>query len=862
MLKNQRLSLALALALGTQQAFALGLGAIEVKSGLNQSLVAEIPVVSSRPGETENLKVSLASPEAFARIGVDRPAIMAANLKFTVERDGGGATVIRVTTPDKIKDPYLNFLLEVDTGRGRMLREYTVLLDPPVLNPVRSAPAVSAPATRSPVAEPSPAPSSALPPPEPARPPVATPPTQAQPAQPAQPATPAAQTQRPATPTPPPATPTPTPPPSPPAAPIPNRFGPVARGQTLWSVAQQVRPDDRTSANQIMLALLRANPDAFIDGNINRLKSGAVLRIPTADEYAAVDAADAAQQVREQNEQWRGAATPQPVRPSQPDTAAPSRPAATPVDSRLEVVPPAGDNAARQTQSGAAAAAEGRELRADLARAREQVSTLTQENLELQSRVSDLEKIDRDTRRLIELKDSQLAEAQRRLAELEAARSAESQAAASPAATADESAIAAEPATDADGGVAVDDAAGTDDSLAAVDAAGEDIDAAAADDGVTDEVSATDGTVDADGFGQADEAAEPVSEPLPSEPPPVAVTETPAEAPAETPLWRNPMVVGGLGALLVGVLVLLGLRGRKQPEPARRGVSEAYAAATAGALPSSEAAAADSDAAQEQVLLDSIAEQPDDLSRHLALVRHYHQIGDASGFEGAAEAMYAQLYDPEDRAWRDVVVMGREILPDHPLFAVADEEGASFAARLDEARAAPADDDADEVAPPAGSSEHVDWGLPPAAPAVRPVEDVPAEPQFDEYTEDRDQYSGDAGIEDVEAVEPEPEAEPSGVNDTQTFSIEELDRMAEHREPATDDAGYDLDLGQPIAADADALAGATPSDDDAAATKLELARAYLDMGDVEGARGMLEEVVNEGNPGQRSEAKRLIDEIR
>ena len=139
MLKNQRLSLALALALGTQQAFALGLGAIEVKSGLNQSLVAEIPVVSSRPGETENLKVSLASPEAFARIGVDRPAIMAANLKFTVERDGGGATVIRVTTPDKIKDPYLNFLLEVDTGRGRMLREYTVLLDPPVLNPVRSA---------------------------------------------------------------------------------------------------------------------------------------------------------------------------------------------------------------------------------------------------------------------------------------------------------------------------------------------------------------------------------------------------------------------------------------------------------------------------------------------------------------------------------------------------------------------------------------------------------------------------------------------------------------------------------------------------------------------------------------------------
>jgi pilus assembly protein FimV len=814
MLKNQRLTIALALALGSSHALGLGLGAIEVKSGLNQPLLADIAIVSAAPGEVEDLKVRLASPEAFARVGVQRPAVVAANLEFSVAKDDRGQPVIRVTTAGKVRDPFLNFLLEVEWKRGRVLREYTVLLDPPVISPMRVAPAATPPA-RQPTPAATPAPS--LPPP--AAPPEMAPVTP--PAQTATP-TPAAPTR-----TPPPAPATPRPTASTPAAAGSDRYGPVASGQTLWAVAQQVRPDAGLDTNQLMLGLLRANPDAFIGGNINRLKTGAVLRIPTRDEFAAIGAAEAAAQVRDQNQSWRDRVAPQPVEatsaPSRPATATTTRP--TPSESRLEVVPPRGDTPAREAQSGASAA-EGRELRADLARSREQVSTLEQENRELQSRVADLERIDGDTRRLLQLKDSQLAEAQRRLAELEAARSA---AAASPAP--------AEPVTSAE--------------PPPLDLTPSDPAPAEPDFGI-DEPFAEGET----GIDEALPTETYVAEPLPTRPSrPVPAAETPVTPPAPIaaqPWWRNPLVIGGAGALLLGLFAALLLsRRRKSADLPRRGVADAYAAAAAGAAARAEQGESPaSDQAEERQLLDAIGEQPDDLGRHLALVRHYYDAGDAEGFEGAAEAMYAQLFDPEDAAWKQVVAMGRELLPDHPLFAVTEHEQDAFAASL---QGGAADEGFEPAArSPAAEPEHVDWGL-----GAGGTEPAPATP---------------------------------GIGDTQRYSIDELDQLA--REPAGSfdepldepaGEGYDLDFGdtvqQPVPAAAtvanraqaaaaeprdvvDTLDAETPDGDDAAATKLELARAYLDMGDVEGARGMLEEVVGEGNPGQRSEAKRLLDEIR
>jgi pilus assembly protein FimV len=807
MLKNQRLTLALALALGSSQALALGLGAIDVRTKLNEPLVAEIPILGSNAAELSKVRVKLASPEAFARIGVDRPAIISANLEFSVSKDAKGNPVIRVTTPSKIKDPYLNFLLEVEWGRGKVLREYTVLLDPPTMVRAPVAPAARAPtvAQTTPVA-PTPSPSAtplAEPPPLPAP---ATPPTRATPtapvtSAPAPVAVPAA------------------PAPAPTAAPRQDNYGPVRDGETLWSIATFVRPDSTVSMNQVMVALLAANPDAFIDGNINRLKRGAVLRIPGNDEIRALSEQAAAAQVIEQAREWR-ARSGGALQPETSATTSASRPSApsapAPADPRLELVPPRGDRPTTAAQSGSTQGGEGAELRADLDRAREQVSTLDQENRELRSRVQDLEKLDADAKRLIQLKDSELAAAQARVAELERAQAAAAAmppdplAGSTPAAeptpseaTTDAAASTAEPALDAP-------AEAPEDALVDVS-------------DVLDEPAADAGS----GTAPAEAPADTVTSEAPAT---VDTAAGAAEAPAETTAWyRNPAILGGgAGLLLVGaILAFMGGRRKPASKPAPRpSVADSFGAAAAASTAPIRAVAGDDDTAQD--LVDAIAEQPDDLARHLALVRHYYEQGDASGFEGAAEAMYAQLFDPEDLSWKQVLAMGRELLPDHPLFATPAAEASP--AETYEAPQTSYRQDLDIAEPPARESQSVEW---------------------------------------------------SGGSDnatTQSFSLDEINRMAEPapQAPAGDVdqaelAAFDIDAGElndqgydelpKLDLDDDA-GGVALDSDDAAATKLELARAYLDMGDVEGARGMLEEVVNEGNAGQRSEAKRLLDEIR
>ncbi|TNF90743.1 MAG: pilus assembly protein FimV, partial [Gammaproteobacteria bacterium] len=110
---------------------ALGLGEIEVNSFLNQPLSAEIEVISARPGEIDDLLVSLASREAFARAGLSRPRHLL-DLRFAVKKnEAGDEAVIEVTTKAGVKEPFLNFLIEADWSKGRVLREFTILLDPP-----------------------------------------------------------------------------------------------------------------------------------------------------------------------------------------------------------------------------------------------------------------------------------------------------------------------------------------------------------------------------------------------------------------------------------------------------------------------------------------------------------------------------------------------------------------------------------------------------------------------------------------------------------------------------------------------------------------------------------------------------------
>lgn len=271
---------------------ALGLGEIELRSALNQPFAADIPLALDPSDDPAAVQVRLAPPETFARFGLDRPAFLA-DLRFAVDA-GAGSPVIRVASGRPVSEPFVSILLEVTWPKGRLLREYTVLLDPPAF----AAPA--APPVAAPAAVPAPRV-------------VERAPAAAPPAAPPPPATAAGDDG--------------------------STYGPVQPNETLWVIASRVRPDATVSVNQAMLALFRANPEAFA-GNINRLRAGAILRVPAAGEMAAISGADA--EVRDQMASWRASL------PAVADGAADP-------GARLQLVPPAESAATTPADAGRAA---------------------------------------------------------------------------------------------------------------------------------------------------------------------------------------------------------------------------------------------------------------------------------------------------------------------------------------------------------------------------------------------------------------------------------------------------------------------------------------------------------------------------
>jgi pilus assembly protein FimV len=225
--------------------------------------------------------------------------------------------------------------------------------------------------------------------------------------------------------------------------------GPLRQGQTLSQIAGHHDTAPGYSLDQTMLALLRTNPDAFIGDDINRLKKGAVLRVPHTDELSRYSASQAAAVVREQVANWREARrpTPQPAAvASPPSTPAAVQASTTPssntpssnnnkpaprvTDARLEIVPPSASNGRRAgTRSGIDAGGEGDMLRQQLQETKETLAARDAEVQELKTRVADLEKLQQQQQQLLTMKNSELAAAQQNLAKT-------NQAAAAPAAQA------------------------------------------------------------------------------------------------------------------------------------------------------------------------------------------------------------------------------------------------------------------------------------------------------------------------------------------------------------------------------------------------------------------------------------------
>lgn len=873
-MRRVRLAVAIAATLAAPMAHALGLGQITVRSGLNEPLRAEIPLLEVSPEELAGIQTRLASAADFARVGLSAGSVPVP-LEFAVVTGAGGRPAIAVTSRDPVREPLVSVLIEVNWSNGRLLREYNILLDPP-----RVAPAVVAPTPAPAAARPAPVAATTAPAaPEPAPvQPVATAPAAAAPRPapapaPAAPA-PAAPAPAPAAARPAPATP-PTPA-APPAAPSRSDRVTVQSGDTLWEIAQANRPRPTVTVDQMMIAIQRENPQAFIGGNINRIRRGATLAIPEASKVDAISPAAARDEVRAQ---VAALAAPREV------DAAPAAAAAAPAssaataragaaDSRLEVLPPRAGTDATGTageRTGTASGTDARrvaQLDADLKRAQEQVASRDQEVRELRSRVGDLEKIDRDRQSLVALKDSDLAALRQqlqqrdaelarlaeRIKELEAAKAAAAaaptpEAAPAPAMPAPAAVAAVEEAPTATSEPAAGpESTGTAEAPVPTAEAETPIEPSA--EAVAEapvEVASAESTEIA-----ADQAEPPTAssfeaepaiasgdaapaEPAPAEVAPAAPEGAAEPAPAGTPWWQQPFVlaIAGGAALLLLVAGVVSSRRRK-----------AAATATAATASRSSVAEAFSDDAGDEVegdaeqrLLEYLATAPNDLDAHLDLLRMYRDEGDLDRFETAANAMYAQVYDPMVPQWQEALAMGRELVPDHPLFAEA-----GFL----------------ESPPPATASE----------PGDRAEEwealDATAQQAETSWASEHDVARAEpTAAADLGVPEPSLELEPQ-----RTSPWEGLDEVKvptadvqPYEQPKTPEVTLDVDFDLEPVRHGEVERGVTPFAEDPIGTKLDLARAYIDMGDLEGARAMLQEVMGEGAEVQKQEARRLLDSI-
>lgn len=243
---------------------AAGLGKLTVSSYLGQPLKAEIALESVTDKEINTLSARLASTKIFQKAGINL-APYHATLSVVMEKRTDGQPYVRVVSSQAINEPFLKLLIELHSSSGRMLREYNVLLDPAETQ--KSATAVSVIQSADNQAEDS----------------VATAPREMQSSLRTEKQLPPSQER--------------------PAVQTGNTYGPVIQGDTLSRIARQVSPDG-VSLNHMLVALYRANRDAFLEKNMNLLRVGVILRIPNENEISSVTAREAAREVAVQKESW------------------------------------------------------------------------------------------------------------------------------------------------------------------------------------------------------------------------------------------------------------------------------------------------------------------------------------------------------------------------------------------------------------------------------------------------------------------------------------------------------------------------------------------------------------------------------
>ena len=338
--------------------FALGMGELELKSTLNQPLQAEIELTNIDDLTEWEIKPSLASDGDFDRAGVEKVFFLS-DIDFEIK---GNRIVL--TSDKSVTEPFLNFLVQVNWQSGRVLREYTLLLDPPVFDETIQPLAAQQQSQRVETQA------------------VAT-----------TPVTPTNSWQT--------------------DAAAPGTYT-VQKDDTLWEIAINTRPSRKVSPQQMMLAIQDSNPGAFINGNINRLKTHKILRIPTQQQMAARNDSQAVNEVMRQNRELKTAGAQIDATANAGQTNKAEQLSDGGELKLLSKTNQVADSAGASGDIESGVAGNGRQegIQNDLAIALESLDTSKLENNDLRERLASLEEQIATLQRLVSLKDDQLASIQ------------------------------------------------------------------------------------------------------------------------------------------------------------------------------------------------------------------------------------------------------------------------------------------------------------------------------------------------------------------------------------------------------------------------------------------------------------------
>ena len=764
---------------------AAGLGKLSVTSALGQPLTAEIELFAADKAEFDSLSASLASDQAFRDAHVELAPVLS-SLRFTVEKKPNGKAVLKVTSSRPVTDPFIDMLVELNWGSGRLVREYTMLLDPPGMAAKQTvAPVTTVAPAQAPAAKTAPAPAKSTP------------------------AAPATAVRAPA------------------GKPAPTDRVTVKRGDTLAGIASRVRPEG-VSLEQTLVGLYRENTQAF-DGNMNRLKAGKTLAVPSAEKVAAIPQKDAVRELKLQADDWRayrqklaGAVSAAPEAKAAPGQAGSGK--ITPkVEDRAKPAPAEQKDVLKLSKLTPPAATAGKadEARAlqEKLRAQEEDATAREKALhDSEQRVATLEKQVQDMQKLVAMKEKAQEEAAPA-----AAAPAPAPQAAKPAPAPVAPAVKAPPASPEPaqnwydpllanplywgGGLA---ALGLGGMLWWMTASGG-------------RRRKTGGTVLEDSIMSGGEVR----------PNTVIGAASGGSVNTGDTSFLTDFSQAGLGTI-----------DTHDVDP----IAEAEVYMAYGR-----------DAQAEEILKEAIGKNPDRHEIRVKLLEIYAARRNTTTFESVAGELYAALGSKHSPLWDKACEMGRSIDPTNPLYGGVQSSATPAAAAATVAATAAVAGGAVAFASETPEAEpEPEAALAAPATSSAPLEfesaghvlnfDMPSEPE-------KAPEAPQAGYVEMDTQGlafdlPELDLPAAGDDDTLKLDL----GLEDDNGPDSkfDFSGLDLDLGE---------AGGNELELDEVGTKLDLARAYVEMGDKEGAREILNEVLAEGSDRQKSDAHGMLSAL-